>query len=373
MAGRLPLTALLSQAFVAFTIECDNAFERRMPHRTAARPSKASRREVPWLTSMVMWFTCLRFLTDEGRTVEEIDRLARTSTNWNGMERWGYVDIAPDPADPRPRPPRRDWVVRATPGGQRAQATWAPIADEVEARWGERFGSQLVGTVRARLEAVVDRLDPGLPDCLPILGFGLFSRLAGPRVGRARAGPASAVGVETGPLALPSLLAKVLLTIALEFEDGWPISLAASADILGVLDAEGQRLRDLPGRSGVSKEAIAMGLGVLTKAGLVELGRAPGEGRGQVARLTDLGRAAQAANAERLAAIEASLPARFGREAVDGLQTALDEVVRPSAARSPLFDGLLPDPDGWRASLPAPGRLPHFPMVLHRGGYPDGS
>lgn len=30
----LPLPALLSQAFVAFTIECDNEFEHRMPHRT---------------------------------------------------------------------------------------------------------------------------------------------------------------------------------------------------------------------------------------------------------------------------------------------------------------------------------------------------
>ena len=102
MDGEPPLSALLSQAFVAFTIECDNEFERRMPHRTAARPSSASRREVPWLTSMVMWWTCLRFLTDEGRSVGQIERLARTSTNWNGMERWGYITVAPEPTDFRP-------------------------------------------------------------------------------------------------------------------------------------------------------------------------------------------------------------------------------------------------------------------------------
>jgi hypothetical protein len=27
----------------------------------------------------------------------------------------------------------------------------------------------------------------------------------------------------------------------------------------------------------------------------------------------------------------------------------------------------------WRASVPNPETLPHYPMVLHRGGYPDGS
>jgi hypothetical protein len=32
-----------------------------------------------------------------------------------------------------------------------------------------------------------------------------------------------------------------------------------------------------------------------------------------------------------------------------------------------------PYPDGWRASVRAPATLPQYPMVLHRGGYPDGS
>jgi len=33
-----------------------------------------------------------------------------------------------------------------------------------------------------------------------------------------------------------------------------------------------------------------------------------------------------------------------------------------------------PYPDNWRAAVQqAPGALPHYPMVLHRGGYPEGS
>ena len=44
----------------------------------------------------------------------------------------------------------------------------------------------------------------------------------------------------------------------------------------------------------------------------------------------------------------------------------------------------MPHPDGWRANPPyarltqamiadPAGALPHYPMVSHRGGYPDGS
>jgi hypothetical protein len=47
-AGRLPLSALLSQVLVALTIECDNEFERQMPHRTSNYGSTAGR-DAPWL------------------------------------------------------------------------------------------------------------------------------------------------------------------------------------------------------------------------------------------------------------------------------------------------------------------------------------
>jgi hypothetical protein len=52
--------------------------------------------------------------------------------------------------------------------------------------------------------------------------------------------------------------------------------------------------------------------------------------------------------------------------------------------RSVLGSGLIPAPNGWRASnryisqtlemMRDPvAALPNYPMVLHRGGYPDGS
>ncbi|HVY94474.1 MAG TPA: hypothetical protein VHA14_17050 [Bryobacteraceae bacterium] len=44
------MSALLSQAFVAFTIEFDNEFEHLVPHRTTRFGGSE-----PWLVSMVMW------------------------------------------------------------------------------------------------------------------------------------------------------------------------------------------------------------------------------------------------------------------------------------------------------------------------------
>ena len=35
--------------------------------------------------------------------------------------------------------------------------------------------------------------------------------------------------------------------------------------------------------------------------------------------------------------------------------------------------GLIPPDDGWRAQTRQPDVLPWFPMVSHRGGFPNGS
>jgi len=93
MTASLPLPTLLSQVVVAFIIEFDNEFEHRTPHRTTLDRSGTG----TWLTLMVMWWNCMRFAREEGITVGELEDLARTQTNWNGMERWGYIVVAPDP------------------------------------------------------------------------------------------------------------------------------------------------------------------------------------------------------------------------------------------------------------------------------------
>jgi hypothetical protein len=175
VAAGLPLSTLLSQVLVAFTIEFDNEFERQMPHRTTNHGSAAASRQGPWLVSLVMWLNCIRFVGEEGVTVRELERLARTTTNLNGMERWGYIVVEPDPADNRPKPPRSDWVIRAAPKGRKAQEVWQPLFAAIEKRWQARFGKDAINQLRQSLWALISQIDVELPDCLPILGYGLFS------------------------------------------------------------------------------------------------------------------------------------------------------------------------------------------------------
>jgi len=370
----LPLSALLSQVLVAFTIECDNEFERQMPHRTSNYGSTAGRGAGPWLVSMAMWWTCMRFVGEDGITVAELTRRARTGTNLPGMLRWKYISVEPDPADPRPKPPRSDWVIHATRAGRQAQEVWRPLTGAIEARWAARFGADTIAGLRESLQAIAAQLDPALPDCLPILGYGLFSAPGDgprptpqPRPDRGH-GPAPEPVPASGDL--PALLSRVLLALAIEFERESPLSLAICADVLRVLDEDGVRVRDLPGRSGVSKEAISMAIGVLGKRGLAVTGPAPDGGRWRVARLTPKGRYAQDKYRERLGAVENGWQARFGGPAIRAVRDALEQLTGDQAR---LATGLEPPPGGWRASLRSPATLPHYPMVLHRGGFPDGS
>lgn len=75
-----------------------------------------------------------------------------------------------------------------------------------------------------------------------------------------------------------------------------------------------------------------------------------------------------------VAGIELRWRERFGTDVVDELRGTLERLVIPvGSGRPPLFGGLEPYPDGWRAAVTRIERLPHYPVVLHRGGWPDGS
>jgi DNA-binding MarR family transcriptional regulator len=343
MGDALSISALLSQALVAFTIEFDNEFEHRMPHRTTSHGSGQG----PWLASMVMWSTCMRFVGEEGVTVGELENLARTKTNLSGMERWKYIEIE------RRKGPKSNWVIRATAKGLLAREVWRPLFGVIEERWEERFGKDEIGRLRELLRALVSQIDPGLPDCLPILGYGLFSKVTAGR----EAGAATS-------LHLAALLSRVLLAFAIEFEGESRLSLAICANVVRVLDDRGMRVRDIPIVSGVSKEAISMALGVLEKSSVAVEEPDPAASRGKVVRLTPKGLKVQDEYRQLLGAIEERWAACLGGDTIRGLR----ELLRPLAV-----EAAAPYPDGWRAVVRKPDTLPHFPMVLHRGGFPDGS
>jgi DNA-binding MarR family transcriptional regulator len=360
MESTLPLLELLSRAYVAYTIELDNEFEHRTEHRTSTT-RRSGPQAGPWLTSLAMYATCMQHLDEHGVTVRELEERARTRTNLHGMQRWGYIRVEPKPGDPRPNPPGSDRLVRPTRKGAKASEVWRPLFGEIDERWRWRFGTELVDRLRGALASMVERQDRELPDCLPILGYGLYSR------GRF---PLRTTACDAAPLPFSALLGKVLLEIAIGFETNSSLSLAISANVLESLDNGPLRLRDVPAASGVSKESISMALGILQKGAYVALEPDPLASRGKQVRLTAKGAEALQGYRTDVEKVERSLILRYGAETVGTLYQSLEQIFAQEQA---LLDGLKPYPECWRAKIRPASRLPRFPMVLHRGGYPDGS
>ena len=365
--GALPLSALLSQALVAYTIEFDNEAEHRLPHRTtghgASGPGDGA--PAPWLVSLAMWETCMRYVTGEPITVGDLEARARTGTNLDGMRRWGYITIDGTARKVHKTRPGPAAVLRATAAGLRAREIWRPLPGFIEQRWRERLGADQLSRLRDPLTSMVSRLDPGLPDCLPILGAALRSQGPDPRL------PPRPDGTAPEALPLSALLSRVLLAFALEYEREAGLSLAVAANVLRVLGSEGTRLRELPALTGTSTESVRWALGILTRGDLAAEEPDPAASRGKVARLTPRGLDAQHLYRELTGTIERRWHDRF----TPGVTGALRASLEPLTAGQPpvLFGGIEPYPDNWRASVRRPATLPHFPMVLHRGGYPDGS
>jgi hypothetical protein len=71
---------------------------------------------------------------------------------------------------------------------------------------------------------------------------------------------------------------------------------------------------------------------------------------------------------ERLNPDRTGLADPLRRGPVRQLRVSLERLVG-----EPLSRGLEPYPDGWRASVPRAETLPQYHMVLHRGGFPDGT
>jgi hypothetical protein len=278
--------------------------------------------------------------------------------------------------------PQADTLIRPTAWGIKARDTWRAATEEVESRWRGRLGDADFAALRAALVGIVEQLDPLLPDCLPILRHGLLTRRDQSTAAGAAPGASAAPPSETGPAALSgvapvaglplwALLSRPLLAFARQYEAEPDLSLAISANVLrGLLDA-GVRTKDIPALGGVSGESVAMAFGVLRPRGVVTEGPDPAGTRFKVARLTAKGIALRDEYPALAADVERDWRTRFGDAKVTALRQALEPLVAGDPPR--LYAGLEPYPDGWRARLPRPTTLPHYPMTLHRGGYPDGS
>ena len=348
----LPLSTLLSQALVAFTIEADHLFELRMPHCTSESRRRGEPIAGPWLISMPFWANCLKHVEPEGMTVGALlDRglIADRYLQGNnpGLVRWGYVRLEPGGA--RSKKLDREWSVIPTDDGRLAQRTWASIPAEVESRWVERWPE--VSALRSALERVVAAADRELADHLPVNG----GHDGWVRLPRRPPRPATGTDADVG-----ALLAKALLLLTLDVEATSPVALVHAANVLRAL-AQGPVLqRDLPRAMGVGKETVAVMTGTVRKAGLVTISPS------KEVSLSDAGGEASAKAAAAVAAVEATWPGE--------LRAQLEPLVGDgTVAGSALAEAIRPPEGTWRRRRPEPLTLPHHPVVSHRGGYPDGS
>ena len=343
-----PMSALLSQTLVAFTVELDNAFELRMSHEgiVGAR------------LSLLVWLGVMRFVPTRGIALRDLAALAempRETLVWTlgGLERWGFVAVGD-------RKKREGFgsgrglngasLISPTPHGELAQKIWMPLVDEISERWKTRFGSAF-STMKKSLTAI-----------------------------------ARAAGNESS---FPELLAHALSTFAADYAMHSRVPLAIAANAIRVLDEKRPtRVADLARLTGASPERSDFGLQL---ARLVEVERDL-SGKGKVARLTELGGKAQRNYHRAVALIESDWEIRFGKKCVQDLRKSIESLfLRISEALTPpegvTRSGFVPPALGRRELGPAAkkrardlvaqtksfmedpaGSLPHYPLWdMNRG------
>jgi hypothetical protein len=129
----------------------------------------------------------------------------------------------------------------------------------------------------------------------------------------------------------------------------------------------------LPILTGVSRESISMAMGIVRKARLVSVEKGSSDEPWLLVRLTSTGVTAQQVYRQHFRELEKTWKQRFGQKVIEDVRKALEGIVGDvSAKHSLLFQGIEPAPGNWRAMIRRPKVLPDFPMVLHRGGWPDG-
>jgi predicted transcriptional regulator len=184
-----------------------------------------------------------------------------------------------------------------------------------------------------------------------------------------------------GPVDLSVQLSHVLLALTLDYESGSQLSLPLVADVLVHLGERDMPVTELVAASGVSKVAINALLGFLQRRGL---GVVSSQERRRFVRLTSTGMEAREQHLYTLDGQPKRHRERYGA-AVDELSAAALAILEAREADDTprLAEGLRSLPGSWRAwpryrvqteaFVADPWRLPAQPMVLHRGGYPDGS
>ena len=130
----VPISALLSQAFVAFAADFEEL----------------------WIGGLHLAATVLRLLPDQGLPVTEVPMLSRLKGDGKSvLERHGFIQITRTPDDPKVR------LAVPTARGRYTRDEYDPTVGRVEERWRQKYGDDVVDSLRSALESLdVDRSLP---------------------------------------------------------------------------------------------------------------------------------------------------------------------------------------------------------------------
>jgi DNA-binding MarR family transcriptional regulator len=130
----LPLSALLSQALVAFTID----YEREG-------------------LALVFSATVLPSLSDQWQRLSDPPPMGIKGNGRSTLERHGIAVVKADPKDNKTKLVRLTWL------GSRLRDLYSPLVGKIEKNWQNRYGKDTLLTLRASLEGIVGQLDGELP------------------------------------------------------------------------------------------------------------------------------------------------------------------------------------------------------------------
>jgi DNA-binding MarR family transcriptional regulator len=349
-----PLSALLSQVLVAFTLELDDEFEKQMRESGYAGAS----------LSVVIWSTLMRFLAGAGPSVrnlaaQSLSSERRVKFELGCLERWSFVTLEADPADGRPiavrshrlagrllrdgwgsgRGIRSDWIVRPTAKGRRAIEIWTPLFDEIENRWLARFGSDNIGTLRLSLEDIAAQLDVDLPHGVP-------GQWEIDVTYKTRSTP------DAVPLALPALLSQLLLAFTMEFQRESRVPLWLCANTLRVLSDQSIPESEIPHLTGCSPETSGVGWQIRP---FIVVESAPPPRRGKLVRLSPAGLLARENYYNVTSAVEKRWETHFGKQKIRRLRESLSDLfVLRGGERLLIADGFISPEGTVRSGTQAP-------------------
>lgn len=141
----LPLSALLSQALIAYTEEFERQLELRRTSGTGSKP----------LPTLAMWSNVLRFVGESGIEERALPALSGISKQVIRsmvacLERHGWIRVT-------------DKTIHLTQAARNLAAVWESAAAETEQTWRQRYGTNEVARVRDALTAIVSEFDTALP------------------------------------------------------------------------------------------------------------------------------------------------------------------------------------------------------------------